>query len=81
MEEWIEASKDVSVMNSGAYHDAPLSYVLPHHPADVDYHSAPPGIPRKRDLSCDLKLWQAYETAGASAALLDVCFVNTPPVM
>src|SRR6266567_8767900 len=47
-----------------------VSVVACHHAADVDCHSAPPCMLRKRDLRSDFKLWQAYGTAGASAILL-----------
>src|SRR5262244_2304329 len=52
-------------------HGLAVSVVACYHTADVDRHSAPPCMSRKRDLLSGLKLWQAYETAGASAILLE----------
>jgi hypothetical protein len=66
------ATHDVSSHVINPDYGLAVSVVARHHPADVDCHSAPPCLLRKRDLLNGLKLWQGYGTAGASAILLEM---------
>src|SRR5215831_17562846 len=66
------ATRDVGSHVVNPDYGLAMSVVARHHTADVDCHSAPPCLLRKRDLLSGLKLWQGYGTAGASAILLDM---------
>src|SRR5262245_57677618 len=64
------ATRDVSTHIINPNYGLVVRVVACHYTADVDCHSAPPCMFRKRDLRSGLKLWQAYGTATASANLL-----------
>src|SRR5215467_13912444 len=65
------ATRDVSTHIINPDYSLAVRVVACHYAADVDCHSAPLCLFRKRNLRSGFKLWQAYGTAGASAILLE----------